>query len=67
MSTGIVKWFSPQRGYGFIITDDEKDVFLHKGNLVDVHYTPEQGDDVEFTIEETEKGLSAMDVEKVRY
>ena len=54
---GKVKNFNKQKGYGFISCDTEGDVFFHYSSLViDGFKTVDIGADVEFDLEETEKG-----------
>ncbi len=61
--TGIVKWFNPAKGYGFIARDGDEDVFVHFSALQGTGYRNlEEGQKVEFTIEEGPKGLQAVDV-----
>ena len=57
---GTVKFFNNSKGFGFITPDDgSKDVFVHKNDLsVDIH----EGDKVSFEVEESEKGLNAIEV-----
>ncbi len=65
MSTGIVKWFSPRKGYGFIIPDDGgEDLFVHRSEIkMDGYVTIlEEGHRVEFEIGEGEKGPCATNV-----
>lgn len=54
------------RGFGFIAVEgEEKDVFFHAKNLVDVAYEElTEGDTVEFEIEHSDKGPNAVDVKK---
>jgi len=52
---GKVKWYHPKKGYGFITAEDGKDVFVHYTSLPDGMYLHE-GDEVEFEVEEGEKG-----------
>jgi len=61
---GKVKWYHPKKGYGFITTDDGKDVFVHYTAIPNGVYLHE-GDEVEFEIEEGEKGSKAVDLKKV--
>ncbi len=61
--TGTVKWFSNAKGYGFITRDMGEDVFVHYSAVSgDGFRTLEEGQRVEFDIEETAKGLQATNV-----
>ncbi len=63
-NTGVVKWFNSQKGYGFISPDDgSEDVFAHYRNIVGSgHRNLEEGQHVEFFIEEGDKGLLAAEI-----
>jgi len=60
---GTVKWFSDRKSYGFIQTEDGKDVFVHKSALPE-GTTLNEGDSVEFDIEQSPKGPQAINVRK---
>lgn len=63
---GKVIRFNPDKGFGFIKTDDGKDVFFHYSALVmDGYKTIDINARVEFDVEETEKGLRASNIKKV--
>jgi CspA family cold shock protein len=64
MATGTVKWFSSEKGYGFIEqADGGADVFCHFSGIRGNDYRNlNQGDEVEFEIEQGAKGLQARDV-----
>jgi CspA family cold shock protein len=60
---GTVKWFNSSKGYGFIEVDGGEDVFVHYTAIDGVGYRNlEEGQQVEFTIEESPKGLQAANV-----
>jgi CspA family cold shock protein len=60
---GTVKWFNSEKGYGFISREGEKDVFVHfKSIQGDGFRTLEEGQAVEFTVEQGRKGLEAKEV-----
>lgn len=60
---GTVKWFSNNKGYGFIEREDGPDVFVHFSAIqADGYRSLEEGQRVEFTIEDGPKGPQAADV-----
>jgi CspA family cold shock protein len=60
---GTVKWFNSGKGYGFIEREEGDDVFVHyTGILGEGYRTLEEGQRVEFSIEESPKGLQATQV-----
>jgi CspA family cold shock protein len=60
---GTVKWFTDNKGYGFITRDKGGDVFVHYSGIQTEGYrTLTEGQRVEFCVEEGEKGLQAVDV-----
>ncbi|MDP8253520.1 MAG: cold shock domain-containing protein [Candidatus Kaelpia aquatica] len=65
-SRGKVKWFSNQKGFGFITPEEGADIFVHFSAVQTEGYrTLGEGDDVEFEIVETPKGPQAANVKKV--
>ena len=64
MSTGTVKWFSEQKGYGFITPDDgSKDLFVHYSNIETEGFkTLRDGQQVEYESIEGRKGPEATNV-----
>jgi len=60
---GTVKWFSNNKGYGFIEREDGPDVFVHFSAIQsDGYRSLEEGQQVEFTIEDGPKGPQAANV-----
>ncbi|MBC7293441.1 MAG: cold-shock protein [Thermoleophilia bacterium] len=61
---GIVKWFNPAKGYGFIQRSTGEDVFVHFSAIqMEGYKTLEQGDEVEFEVKQGPKGLQAENVQ----
>ncbi len=63
MAKGTVKWFSTQKGYGFITPDDGgKDLFAHVSELAPGVSSLDDGQKVEFEVTEGQKGPQAVRV-----
>ncbi len=61
--TGTVKWFNGSKGYGFISREDGPDVFVHYSAIQsDGFKNLEEGQKVEFNVEQGPKGLQASNV-----
>ena len=61
---GTVKFFNESKGFGFIIQDNDEDIFVHKSGLRK-GTTIKQDDEVEFDTEQGKKGPQAVNVEKM--
>jgi len=67
---GKIKFFDTQKGFGFIAPDEGgKDIFVHRNNVENLGFDQgfEDGEAVEFEVEETDKGLSATNVVSLDY
>ena len=62
MAKGRVKWFSDQKGYGFIETDEGKDVFVHQSAITGTGTVLREKDRVEFCVKQGPKGWQAENV-----
>jgi CspA family cold shock protein len=63
LAEGTVKWFSPEKGYGFIEQADGEDLFVHFSEIqVDGFRTLSEGQPVRFEVVEGPKGLQATNV-----
>ena len=66
MAKGIVKWFSNQKGYGFITPENGSDVFVHHSAIQGEGYKSlDEGQHVEFEITKGPKGEQATTVSKI--
>ena len=66
MQKGKVKWFNSEKGYGFIESEDGKDVFVHFSAITMEGYKAlEEGQTVQFEVIEGEKGAQAANVSTV--
>ncbi len=65
MAKGKVKWFNNQKGYGFITPESGNDVFVHHSAIQGEGYKSlDEGQEVEFEIEQGPKGEQAVNVRK---
>lgn len=66
MEQGTVKWFNANKGYGFIKRDSGEDVFVHYREIAGEGFKSlEEGDRVQFEVQQGPKGLQAANVQKV--
>ncbi len=64
MAQGTVKWFSNEKGYGFIEREEGDDVFVHFSAInMDGYKTLTEGQRVEFEVVQGDKGLQAANVQ----
>ncbi len=62
---GKVKWFHPEKGYGFIEDEEGRDVFAHYSYIQEEGFRQlDQGDIVTFDVVESEKGIQARNIVK---
>lgn len=66
MARGTVKWFSDQKGYGFITTELGSDVFVHHSEIQGEGFkTLQEGQEVQFEVQNGPKGDQAVKVMKL--
>lgn len=66
MATGTVKWFSDEKGFGFIVPDDGgKDLFIHRSNVETNSQTLKDGEKVTFEVGQGRKGPEALQARPV--
>ena len=66
LPNGVVKWFNDAKGYGFIATDEGKDIFVHYSAIaMDGRKTLHEGQQVEFEVADGDKGPQAANVQSV--
>ncbi len=66
MASGRVKWFKDDKGFGFIEQENGEDVFVHQSAIQSEGFrTLSEGQQVEFDVEQGEKGLKAANVQVV--
>jgi cold shock protein len=66
MAKGRVKWFNDKKGYGFIETDNGKDVFVHHTSIEGSGFKSlTEGQSVSFEVEQGAKGPQAVNVKKL--
>ena len=65
MASGKIKWFDNEKGYGFIVQDDDgQDLFVHHSETEG--YVLQEGDAVEYEIGEGKKGPCAVNVKQAK-
>jgi len=68
MAKGTVKWFNQKKGYGFITSEDGKEIFVHFSSIQGEGFKSlREGDEVKFEITQGEKGEQATNVVKLSY
>ena len=66
MAEGVVKWFNDKKGFGFIEQEDGDDLFVHHTAINSEGFrTLNEGDQVSFEIEESDRGPKAVNVTRL--
>lgn len=66
MARGTVKWFSDNKGYGFISAEGQQDVYVHHSEIEGIGFrTLHEGETVEFDIKNSDRGAEAAHVTKI--
>ncbi len=65
MTKGKVKWYNKVKGFGFIESENGEDIFVHRTGLVSSYGGLQPDEEVEFEIQQGEKGPSAINVKSV--
>lgn len=66
MSEGVVKWFDVKKGYGFIKREEGQDLFVHFSSInMEGYKRLNEGDTVQFEVEDTGRGPQAKNVTKL--
>ncbi|MDX9909910.1 MAG: cold shock domain-containing protein [Mariniphaga sp.] len=63
MMQGKVKWYDAVKGFGFIHTEEGKDIFVHRSEIKDARFGLEQDQSVRFDTKEADRGPVAINVE----
>lgn len=62
---GVVKWYNPKKGYGFICADNGEDVFVHYSNINENNNKNlSEGEEVNFEMVSADRGLCAFNVKR---
>ena len=63
MAVGKVKWFNAEKGFGFITSEEGKDIFVHFSAIqADGYKSLEEGQTVDYDVTETDRGSQAQNV-----
>ncbi len=62
---GTIKWYNETKGFGFITREGEKDIFVHRSGLQNKSIVLDEGQEVEFEVEDSPKGPVAVNVSVV--
>jgi CspA family cold shock protein len=66
MAEGRIKWYNEKKGYGFIETDAENDIFVHSSGIKDHgFFVLQKLDRVSFDVRETPRGKQAVNVRRI--
>jgi CspA family cold shock protein len=66
LAQGTVKWFNNKKGYGFINEEEGRDIFVHFSSIeMDGYKSLNEGEQVRFDIEESDRGPEAKNVKRV--